>query len=98
MYQIAVSFTVEPEHRDDFIRVALKTGRDSLANEPGTRGFDLIADAENPNLFYLSEVYDDEQAFNAHAGGPYFGAFFTEASPYATGPNWLIKGSHVNAE
>jgi len=97
VYQIAVSFTVEPQHRDDFIRVALQTKRDALANEPGTRAFDLIADEENPNLFYLSETYDDAAVFQAHAGGPYFGTFFAAASPYATGPNWLIKGNHVSA-
>jgi quinol monooxygenase YgiN len=37
VYQFLVSFTVQPEHRDDFVRAARQTARDSLANEPGAR-------------------------------------------------------------
>src|SRR5215470_17883022 len=95
MYQFLVSFAVEPEHRDDFVRAAQRTARDSLANEPGSRRFEVIADEENPDVFYLNEVYADVDAFNAHAQGPYFGAFFAEAGPYATGPTWLMKGNLV---
>ncbi|MFD0309375.1 putative quinol monooxygenase [Streptomyces sp. NPDC127119] len=95
MYQFLVSFTVQPEHRDDFVEAAARTARDSLANEPGSHRFEVIADEENPDVFYLNEVYADVDAFNAHAGGPYFAAFFTEASTYAEGPTWLMKGNLV---
>jgi (4S)-4-hydroxy-5-phosphonooxypentane-2,3-dione isomerase len=95
MYQFLVSFTVQPEHRDDFIRAARKTAHDSLANEPGSRRFEVIADEENPDVFYLNEVYADVDAFNAHASGPYFGAFFAEASAYAKGPTWLMRGNLI---
>ncbi|MFC1411791.1 putative quinol monooxygenase [Streptacidiphilus sp. N1-12] len=95
MYQFLVSFTVQPEHRDDFVRAAQKTARDSLANEPGSQRFEVLADEENPDLFYLNEVYADVDAFTAHAGGPYFAAFFAEASAYAQGPTWLMKGNLV---
>lgn len=95
MYQFVVSFTVEPEHRDDFVRVARKTAQDSLANEPGSQRFEVIADEENPDVFYLNEVYKDADAFTAHANGPYFGQFFEEASAYAKGPTWLMRGTVV---
>lgn len=95
MYQFLVSFTVQPEHRDDFVRAAGKTARDSLANEPGAHRFEVIADETNPDLFYLNEVYTDVDAFTAHASGPYFGAFFAEASAYAEGPTWLMRGNLV---
>jgi (4S)-4-hydroxy-5-phosphonooxypentane-2,3-dione isomerase len=96
MYQFLVSFTVQPERRDDFVRLARKTGADSLANEPGSIRFEVIADEENPDVFYLNEVYADVDAFTAHAQGPYFGAFFAEASAYAEGPVWLMKGNLVD--
>ncbi|WP_394619362.1 putative quinol monooxygenase [Lentzea sp. JNUCC 0626] len=93
MYQFLVSFTVQPEHREDFVKVARRTAEDSLAHEPGSLRFEVIADEKNPDLFYLNEVYADVEAFQAHAGGPYFGAFFAEASAYAEGPTWLMKGN-----
>lgn len=96
MYQFLVSFTVQPEHHDDFLRVARKTARESLANEPGSRRFEVIADEQNPDVFYLNEVYADVDAFRAHADGPYFGAFFAEAGNYAEGPTWLMKSSLVD--
>ncbi|MCX5281746.1 MULTISPECIES: putative quinol monooxygenase [unclassified Streptomyces] len=95
MYQFLVSFTVRPEHRDDFVRVAKKTARDSLAHEPGSQRFEVIADEQSPDVFYLNEVYSDVDAFNAHATGPYFAAFFAEARTYAEGPTWLMKGTVV---
>lgn len=98
MYQFLVSFTVQPEHRDDFVQAARKTGRDSLANEPGSQRFEVIADDQDPNVFYLNEVYTDLDAFNAHASGPYFTAFFAEASTYAEGPAWLMRGNLVGEQ
>ncbi|MFD3587583.1 putative quinol monooxygenase [Streptomyces sp. NPDC058683] len=95
MYQFLVSFTVQPEHRDDFVRAAGRTARDSLANEPGSHRFEVIADEENADVFYLNEVYADADAFEAHAGGPYFAAFFAEASAYAAGPTWLMRGNVI---
>jgi len=95
MYQFLVSFTVQPDHREDFVRAARKTARDSLANEPGAHRFEVIADEQNPDVFYLNEVYADVEAFNAHAAGPYFGEFFAEAGAYAEGPTWLMRGTLV---
>ena len=95
MYQFLVSFTVQPEHRDDFVQAAHRTARDSLANEPGSHRFEVIADEENPDVFYLNEVYADLDAFTAHATGPYFAAFFAEAGTYAEGPTWLMRGNLV---
>ncbi|MFE5666366.1 putative quinol monooxygenase [Streptomyces niveus] len=98
MYQFLVSFTVQPEHRDDFIRAARKTGRDSLANEPGSHRFEVVADEQEADVLYLNEVYEDVEAFNAHAGGPYFTAFFAEVSAYAEGPTWLMRGNLIGDE
>jgi (4S)-4-hydroxy-5-phosphonooxypentane-2,3-dione isomerase len=98
MYEFVVSFTVQPEHRDDFVRAAKKSGRGSLANEPGSHRMEVIADENNPNLFYLNELYADADAFNAHAQGPYAGAFFAEITAYAEGPTWLMRGNIIGDE
>ncbi|MET9734936.1 putative quinol monooxygenase [Streptomyces sp. NPDC006458] len=95
MYTIAVSFTVPPERRQDFIDSALEDGRRSTADEPGTLAFDLIADPENPDRFYLYEAYADEAAFQTHCDGEHFATFFKAISEYADGPTWLMRGSRV---
>ncbi|MBK3578257.1 antibiotic biosynthesis monooxygenase [Streptomyces sp. MBT65] len=95
MYQFLVSFTVQPDRREDFVRAARRTARDSLANEPGSQRFEVVADEDNPDVFYLNEVYADVDAFDAHAAGPYFAAFFAEAGAYAEGPTWLMRGNVV---
>ncbi|WP_240760219.1 putative quinol monooxygenase [Phytoactinopolyspora endophytica] len=95
MYHIAVSFTVPDERREEFIAAALEDGRNSAADEPGTRRFELICDADDPNRFYLNEAYDNEAAFNAHAEGPHFARFFSLIEGFADGPGWLIKGTRI---
>jgi (4S)-4-hydroxy-5-phosphonooxypentane-2,3-dione isomerase len=96
MYHIAVSFDVQPEHRQDFINAAIQDGIDS-ANEPGTVRFELIQDESDPNRFYLNEGYQRAEAFAVHANGEYFKAFFAQITPYVQGPTWLIKGNRVQA-
>lgn len=94
MYHIAVSWDVEPERVPEFIAAALKDGRESGAAEPGTLRFELIADPDDQNRFYLNEAYTDEAAFEAHAEGSYFKDFFAEVGPYST-ISWLFKGTTV---
>jgi autoinducer 2-degrading protein len=71
MYYIAAYFDVQPERRQEFVDAALEDGRNSIANEPGTKRFELIEDKTNPDRLYLNEAHDDEDAFNAHANGRY---------------------------
>lgn len=94
MYHIAVAWEVQPEYRNEFIAAALKDGRDSSAAEPGTIRFELIADPDNENRFYLNEGYTDETAFQAHGAGPYFKDFFAEVEPYSE-ITWLFKGTTI---
>ncbi len=93
MYQFLVSFTVTAEHHEAFLAAARRTALDSIANEPGSQRFEVIADEADPNVFYLNEVYADVEAFNAHATGPNFGAFFATVGGIAEGPVWLMKGN-----
>ncbi|MCX4685075.1 putative quinol monooxygenase [Kitasatospora purpeofusca] len=95
MYNIAVSFDIPAEHRETFIAAALEDGRNSARDEPGTRRFELIADADNLERFYLNEAYDDEAAFDVHCKGDHFAKFFAIIEGFATGPVWLIKGTRI---
>jgi autoinducer 2-degrading protein len=94
VYHIAVAWDVQPERRDDFVAAALLDGREAGPAEPGTLRFELIADPEDENRFYLNEGYADEAAFAAHGEGKYFKDFFAEVGPYAK-ITWLLKGTTV---
>ncbi|MFJ6517939.1 putative quinol monooxygenase [Streptomyces filamentosus] len=96
MFHIAVAFDVPAERRAEFVAAALVDGRDSLADEPGTRRFELIADSADPGRFYLNEAYEDEAAFDAHCAGEHFARFFAAVEEYAEGPTWLIRGTRVD--
>ena len=95
MYHIAVYFDVPQARRDEFIAAALEDGRNSAADEPGTRRFELIEDEQRPNRFYLNEAYDDATAFDVHAKGPHFERFFSLIEEFAQGPTWLIRGTRI---
>ncbi|MFJ9712099.1 VOC family protein [Streptomyces sp. NPDC101234] len=97
MYHVAVYFDVKPGHVDEFIAASHLDGRESNANEPGTLRFELIADENIPNRFYLNEGYESLEAFNTHAAGPYFQQFFETIVPLVEGgePTWLIRGNRV---
>lgn len=45
--------------------------------EPGCRAYVGWQSAENPRKFFWYEVYDDENALNAHRAAPYFAEYVT---------------------
>jgi (4S)-4-hydroxy-5-phosphonooxypentane-2,3-dione isomerase len=96
LYHIAVQFDVPGARRADFIAAALEDGRESLASEPGTKRYELVTDSENPNRFYLYEVYESPAAFEEHRAGEPCTRFFELIEGYAKGPTWLIKGNVVD--
>jgi (4S)-4-hydroxy-5-phosphonooxypentane-2,3-dione isomerase len=70
MYSILSQLTIQPQHVDEFITLIREHASESLRDEPGTLGFDVIQDQEAPNHFYVHETYTDEAAFQAHMQGP----------------------------
>lgn len=97
MYHIVAVFDVTPGRHQEFIAAALEDGRDSRANEPGTKRFELIEDERTANRFWLNEAYDDEAAFNVHANGPYYKRFFDAVGEFAEEPKDRpsIKGARI---
>ncbi|MEU4982558.1 putative quinol monooxygenase [Streptomyces sp. NPDC021969] len=95
MYHVAVAFDVQPDRREDFIAACHADARDSAVDEPFTQRFELVADENDPNRFYLDEVYDDAAAFDKHMAGPHFAKFFERIGDIAEGPTWLIRGTRV---
>jgi quinol monooxygenase YgiN len=71
-YVVIAEVTVQPERLAEFVAYSLEDGRNSSANEPGCRQFDvnLAADGSPVAVFY--EVYDSRAAFEEHLQRPHF--------------------------
>jgi quinol monooxygenase YgiN len=72
MKAIFVTLDVKPEFREKFIEESLLDAKGSVGNEPGCARFDIHQDVNDPNRFYLYEVYKDDDAEEAHTKMPHF--------------------------
>ena len=59
MYTLIVSLQVRPEKRDRFLAAIAENAAASVRDEPGCLRFDVMEDAQHPNLFYFYEIYRD---------------------------------------
>ena len=65
MKSIIVRINVKPERIEEFKKITLYNAENAV-KEPGCVRFDVIADSENPNLFFLYEVYKSPEAIDEH--------------------------------
>jgi quinol monooxygenase YgiN len=69
---LVVEFHIQHAHVAAFDTAIRENARLSVANERGCQQFDVCTDAQEPGLFYLYEVYDDDAALQAHLASPHF--------------------------
>ena len=72
MYVIIAPIQVKEGFIDQFIKEIIDDAKGSVNDEPGCLRFDVIQDAGDPNRVWLYEVYQDEEAFQAHTQAPHF--------------------------
>lgn len=65
MFVVCVTIWVKPEHTEPFLAATLANARQTRW-EAGNRRFDVLRGVDEPNRFFLYEVYRDEEAFKAH--------------------------------
>jgi (4S)-4-hydroxy-5-phosphonooxypentane-2,3-dione isomerase len=80
MFVLQVNIRIKPENVDTFMKKALENAREAR-KEPGCRQFDVLVDPKESARVMLYEVYDDEQAFEAHQQTPHFRKYVAEAVP-----------------
>jgi quinol monooxygenase YgiN len=68
---VIASITVK-DGKGDALLAAFEDFWPSLAAESGTEQYILHRSTTNPNLFFVTELYTDQKAFEAHANGPGF--------------------------
>ena len=72
---VCVTFTIKPDHVDQFRDAVRLQSRNSLEKEPWCHQFDVGTDSANPNMVLLYETYDDRAAFDKHRQTEHFAQF-----------------------
>ena len=80
MFVLQVNIKIKPENVDAFMKKALENAREAR-KEPGCKQFDVLVDPKDATRVMLYEIYNDDQAFEAHQQTPHFKKYLAEAVP-----------------
>lgn len=82
---LIVEFRIKPAFADDFAAAIQANALASLHDEPGCLFFDVCRDPAEPGLFFLYELYEDDDAIQAHLDSAHFRAFTERTSDWVAG-------------
>jgi (4S)-4-hydroxy-5-phosphonooxypentane-2,3-dione isomerase len=85
MLAMWVKVRVKPEGRERFLQAIEVDAVGSERDEPGCLRFNVLQDAQDPNVYYFYEVYRDEAALEAHRAAPHY-AVWRAAADTLDGP------------
>ncbi len=77
MSQVSVvaNLTVKEGKEEEFLALWDDLLAHVSANEPGCEHYVIHQSTSEPNVFYITEVYTDQAALDAHMASDVFGAF-----------------------
>ena len=67
---LCVEIPVHPQHRDNFEAELKDHAAKTLSEEAGCLQFDTHCSLEDPNLFFIYEVYANDDAITLHRANP----------------------------
>ncbi|MFZ9628813.1 MAG: putative quinol monooxygenase [Ilumatobacteraceae bacterium] len=79
-----VTLTLKPGTRDE-AAATINEAIEAAKGESGTLVYVLNADVANPDLLHFYEVYENQDAMNAHMGSEWFAAFSPKLVPFLAG-------------
>ena len=71
MFVLIVSVKVKSDMRDVFLKEIEDNSIATVRDEPGCLRFDVVQNQDDPDRYYLYEVYVDEDAYAAHTRTPH---------------------------
>lgn len=82
---LSVSMGIEPERRDEFLRVIRNNAKHTRSEEPLNRAYIWGEDTESPNTFHFHEEYAGDAGFEAHQATPHFKVWadFADSKPFS---------------
>lgn len=69
---ITVQATLRQDHLERFVTASVANARASVATEAGCRRFDVFRNDADPARVGFNEIYDDDDAVDAHGGSAHF--------------------------
>ncbi len=85
MFVVTVTFDAQAGQADSLASLLLEQAQNSLQNEVDCLRFDVARNTENPQQFFLYEIYRDAAAFAAHLETEHFISFNRQAGPLVAG-------------
>ena len=73
-YVVSAVWTAQPG-KEDIVRDAIEKLTPPSRQEPGNRFYQAFQDPDEPTVFRLFEIYDDEEAYLAHGASEHFAEY-----------------------
>ncbi|MGH7356982.1 MAG: putative quinol monooxygenase [Candidatus Rokuibacteriota bacterium] len=86
MLAMWVKVRIKPGERKRFLEAIEVDALGSERDEPGCYRFNVLQDAEDENVYYFYEVYQDQAALEAHRAMPHY-AVWRAAADTLDGPS-----------
>lgn len=94
MYVVAVTVHVKPPHVRQFIEAILDNARNTR-REPGNVRFDVLQAEEDPNRFFLYEVYKQKEDFVKHQQTEHYLRFKNTVADWMSQPRQGVRHDKV---
>ena len=94
MIVVSVTVHVRPEHVDDFIAATIKNHEGAI-EESGCLRFDVCQASGDPARFLLYEVYESEEAVDAHKETEHYQTWRDSVADWMARPREGVKHSVI---
>ena len=98
MLTISAVIRVKKGHEETMRRALLEVAENVRVNEPGTIGFFVSQEQENPSVFTTYERFLDQAAMDAHNDSRVVARFFGIAKPILDGDVILVTSTEISAK
>ncbi|NPE07433.1 MAG: antibiotic biosynthesis monooxygenase [Asgard group archaeon] len=94
MYVVCVTVYVKEENRNEFIKAVLENAKNTRKESLNFR-FDVLQCLDDPNQFFLYEVYKDESGFVSHKETNHYKIWRETVAPMMAQPREGIKHKNI---
>lgn len=97
MICLIVSMDVRPSRRQEFLEAIKHNAISSFEQEQGCHRFDVSQDEGNPDRFYLYEIYEDQEAVEAHRSSSHYADWTRAAAEFIEPGTKVVSSSKLLA-